>query len=488
MTLDRYLSRPLRLAAQLRGEDEATLEHLFRRARVLVSLENGFAHIVDAREAFLLAVNQTLRFCPNVAIRVPGSARDLVAVCDALAFGVHGEGHRVERTDQAGRDDFDAIITVGVEVMADPRYVTINSSGWVARVAGSSPAAARLHWTPAESNPIGAVAAACLGVGRVFLTLIGHSTPPMISELSLFTYEIGAPGSIALGPPLPSNPLELDAFLVGCGAVSNGWAYAIKRLPVKGRLQAVDRQSLGDGNIGPYVAAVRQWIGRPKAEILREFLGPRIAVTPRPEEFELFKLRLGYGQIEMPRLVVNGLDNVETRHAVQRLWPPTLIDMAAGGTTAQVVVKQVADDSLCLLRALTLPAGETNAERLARETGLSLDRVRDPESPITEADVAAAPAGKRPTLEADRRQGQLVCGRITDHNLHGEEYAPDFAPAAPFVTAFSGVVGAAETMKYLMSVQGRPGLHFQAEFRSGRSRALQVRCDSACECAEPRAS
>src|SRR5207249_8423580 len=107
-----------------------------------------------------------------------------------------------------------------------------------------------------------------------------------------------------------------------------------------------------DENIGPYVAAVRQWIGRPKAEIMRELLAPRIAVTPRAEEFELFKLRLGYGQLRVPPLIVNGLDNVETRHAVQRLWPATLIDMAAGGTMAQVIVKEVAGDSICLLQAL----------------------------------------------------------------------------------------------------------------------------------------
>jgi hypothetical protein len=59
------LSRPVRLAARLRGQDEAELEHLFRAARVLVRLEDAFAGVSDARETFLFAVNQSLRFCPT---------------------------------------------------------------------------------------------------------------------------------------------------------------------------------------------------------------------------------------------------------------------------------------------------------------------------------------------------------------------------------------------------------------------------------------
>jgi hypothetical protein len=86
------LSRPMRLAAEIGGEDEERLEHLFTDARVLVRLEEALARVQDARETFLSAVNQILRFCPNVAVCVPDAARDLLEAANELAVRVHGRG------------------------------------------------------------------------------------------------------------------------------------------------------------------------------------------------------------------------------------------------------------------------------------------------------------------------------------------------------------------------------------------------------------
>lgn len=203
-------------------------------------------------------------------------------------------------------------------------------------------------------------------------------------------------------------------------------------------------------------------------------------MIPRPEEFELFKIRLGFG-LAMPPLIIAGVDNVETRHSVQRLWPSLLIDMGSRGLNSQVLVR--GRRGLCLLKAFTL--GETEkswAERLGEETGLRSDRIlRDPSSQITKEDVEIAPPEYRAQLERARRQGDLICGRLTDHNLtrvHGE----DFAPAVPFVTTWSGIVAAAETMKALIGKRHRGTLHYQRSFLSGRSRATIVHCEGDCEC------
>src|SRR5207244_1664674 len=143
-------------------------------------------------------------------------------------------------------------------------------------------------------------------------------------------------------------------------------------------------------------------------------LEPAIAVTPRPDEWEFFKIRLHYG-LRVPLIVVNGLDNVETRHSVQRLWPEVLVDMAAGGLTSQVILKARQSHGVCLLRALDRPAQEVGwTERLARETGLPIERILEGlTTAITEADVAQAPEDKRAGLERAREKGQLVCGRVT---------------------------------------------------------------------------
>jgi len=106
----------------------------------------------------------------------------------------------------------------------------------------------------------------------------------------------------------------------------------------------------------------------------------------------------------------------------------------------------------------------------------------DPTGPITESDVEAAPAELRAELEQARCGGQPICGRITERSLHGETASEDFAPAAPFVTALTGIKAAAETIKTLMVIDPAGGLHWQYDFRSGNARALVMKCATDCEC------
>jgi hypothetical protein len=56
-----------------------------------------------------------------------------------------------------------------------------------------------------------------------------------------------------------------------------------------------------------------------------------------------------------------------------------------------------------------------------------------------------------------------------------------FTPAVPFVTAFSGIVGAAQTIRELLGA-GEGSLHFQFSFLSYRARTMRMRCASDCEC------
>ena len=476
------MSRPMRLAAVVGGRREGDVERGFLESRVLIRLEPRFAVQPDARETFELAVNQVLRFCPNVT--VSGADDDMVAACRRLAQEIHGGAAELRHHDSPKWIGFDAVLNVGVEVPPGLPWTTVNSTGWVARVqSAASEPAKPLYWRAGTSNCLGALTAACLGSGRVFWALLGLPWAGTPIEMSLFTGEVGSPGTLAAGPALPGRPLDIDAFLVGCGGVSNGWAYAVRRLPIVGRLQAVDRQAVRPENLGAYVLAGRSDVKRPKVEVVSAYLSPKIGVTPRGEELEFFKIRLRYG-LRMPPLVVNGLDNVEARHSVQRLWPPTIIDMAAGGPTAQVIVKTSTDDGICLLTALTRAEVEgDHAEQLAADTGLRSERIRNNATDtVTEEDIAAAPSEKREALDAARRNGDMLCGFITRRNLEHEEASPDFAAAAPFVTSLSGIVAAAETVKYLMT-GATNSLHMQFDFRSNRSTILRLQCDPACECA-----
>jgi hypothetical protein len=474
------LSRPLAVAAALLADDLGHVEHLFTGRRVLIRLEPALAGGTDARQTVILAVNEILRFCPNVALALPPEDRDLIGIANTLAVEIHGSEHRIA-TASIEETAFDAVLSVGVEVRDVPAWITISSDGWLARVATAAAGAMKLPRPQALPNSLGALAAACLGAGQVFLALIGRPLLAAPIELSLHSFESGPPGTLAPGPAL-RDVLPIDALLVGCGGVANGWAYAVKRLPVTGVTEAVDHQALRPENLGPYVCAGRPSLNRPKAQIIRDELAPAIDVIPRTERFRFFKARIGYGQTVAPGLVISALDNPHTRHDVQRLWSATTIDLAAEELTAQVIVKDLRDDGICLLEAYTVPDDEPDElARLAAATGLAPERVADFESQITEEDIAAAPAEKRAALEDARRRGQPICGRVGDLDLREEESSPDFTPAVPFVTAFTGIVAAAQTMRLLV---GEPpsSLHFQFSFLSYRCRRLDLRCSPACEC------
>ncbi len=473
-------SRPARLGAFITGKSEEAVIHLFTEKRILVRLEAPFREVADARESFLFAVNQCLRFCSNVTVCVEGDSDELFRACDSIAVQIHGPGASVEAVKKATSLTFDAIVNLGTEVLSDLSSATINSSGWVARLATAGSATPNLYWKPETQNPLGALAATCLGVGAAFFAILGKPLASFM-ETSLFSHEVANPGTLAPGPPLPRSPLQLNGFLVGCGAVTNGWAYAMKRLPVVGRLQAIDRQSLRSENVGSYVAVGLESVNNPKALLIKELLAPAIDVTERPDQWEFFRIWLDHG-IEVPPLIIAGLDNVTTRHSVQRLWPETLIDMAAEGLQSQVIVKHKKGDGLCLLRALSVPPGEVDwAQNLARATGLDPALiVKEPTGEITQAEIEAAPVDKQPELRT--ALGKPRCGHINRQSLQMEGYDADFAPAVPFVTGFSGVVGAAETMKWLMGRRHPYSLHFQKSFESSPSRALEMKCDPNCEC------
>jgi len=229
------------------------------------------------------------------------------------------------------------------------------------------------------------------------------------------------------------------------------------------------------------VAASHSSIGKSKAGVIKELLSPNIDVKDRLDQWEFFKIRL-LREFKVPPLIVTGLDNVTTRHSVQRLWPDTLIDMGAGQLQSQVIVKHRKGEGLCVLRALSIPPAEIEwAQDLARVTGLDPTLIaKEPTGEITQAEIEAAPADKQAELQ--RALGKPRCGYINRQSLEMETSDPNFAPAVPFVTALTGVAGAAETLKWLMGHRYDRSLYFQKSFESGRSKALQMKCELKCEC------
>lgn len=481
---DLRMSRMARLGAGLVGRDDSDVGKSLFSGKVRIGIAPDLVDSADSRLTLLTLCNHVVRFCPNVVLDVDDDG--LVEECLRIAASVHGDEHHV-RPFRPGEEfaASDATIMVGY-VNPGTDAVIVTSDGWLARLASGPEAPAVMPMATGNPNALGAIAAACLGSGEVFLRLIGFPISGRNIELTMLTGESAIIGTFEPGPDLPTGNVTLDALLVGCGGVGNGWAYAIKHLPLAGELKGVDRQRLGPENIGPYVVAMSSDIGEWKVDVIRDHLSPNVTVTPFPEEFDLFSPRITtFTKFELPPVVICGLDKAVPRHGVQRLWPASLIDLAAGGATAQVHIHRTGHHGQCLLGVHTASPGEPSyEERISEVTGLRPERiVRDYNRPITEDDVATAPSGYRASLESARQDGQLICGRITQANSEGVDRQDDsFTPAAPFVASLAGVMGASLTLQTSMGVELISGWHWQYSFIAARSQQLEMSCPSDCEC------
>ncbi|HEY7325266.1 MAG TPA: hypothetical protein VH520_10615 [Streptosporangiaceae bacterium] len=475
MTGDVALSRPLLLAAQLTGDSPAKV-----RARLLdAAVHARVAAGEDSQDAAILArslVDQLSRFCGTVAVSAPDVIVQACVERDRELHDpprVHAQGSSLARADALG-------IFIGGHPDT-PGGIGTCSDGWTGKVipAGTrEPVAAFM-----VSNPIGALTGAALTAGEAFFRLIGLSRPSRGFELSAWSGACGPLGSLPDDPLMPAIP-PIDALLIGCGNVMNGWAAAARALRITGHARVVDRQSLGGENLGPYSLARRDMIGQPKTLLLARLLEPLITVARHDEELSLFLPRITRWHLPLPPLVVNGLDEVEPRHMVQRLWPEVLVDMAAGGTTSQVIVHQRGQGGQCLLRAYEAPDSETGyIRRTEAATGLRRERfLSEFTTPVTAQDVAQAPPEHRARLQAAADSGQLICGYINQASLTETSGGENFAAAAPFLGALTGARAAAVTVALLAGHHAPGGLRWQYNFLSNRARTAETRCPGTCEC------
>src|SRR5262245_3736793 len=132
MNDDVQLSRPARLAAGLCAASETQALHTFAKKRILVRAAEGFAAKGDSTETCRLAVNQILRFCPNVAVAVPATSHELGAEANLLRREIYENTEDIP-TVSGEREflKFDAIVNIGVRIDRDLPWIALNSSGWL---------------------------------------------------------------------------------------------------------------------------------------------------------------------------------------------------------------------------------------------------------------------------------------------------------------------------------------------------------------------
>jgi molybdopterin/thiamine biosynthesis adenylyltransferase len=456
-------SRPLATAASL-GEI-AEDRHRFVDKRVLLTGEPSVLATENGRTCMLASMRLLPRICSKVDVSIPADMSQIRAACEQvvrdLAFGTNP----VLLDEPPTVSSYDAVLSVGSNARGDLNWTVVNSEGWLARVSSGHKS---LPDQCSRTNPVGAVGAACLGTAEVFKRLlrVNASRGPLLDGLtfSLFNYRTGAAAEI--GPQLPER-LTGEPLIVGAGAIGNGIVYLLHELRLRGHTWIIDPQVFVQENLGTCIAISTADIDLPKAQVMANYLKPMMNVSWYQEPFAIFKSRFGI-DVPYPQVVLNGLDNIEARHAVQGMWPDLVIDGAIGPFTVQVSRHPWAEDVACL-RCLYKPASAEPADqRASGATGLSPERVNEPDQFVTEADVRLAPSERQAWL-ADRL-GQPICSVVQEgiaRELSQEQQRAGFEPSVPFVAGLSACMVAGEFVKYLAEWPTPLAPRFQMDLLQG---------------------
>ena len=321
---------------------------------------------------------------------------------NASVIGDLPERFQVE-IDQTDRRKWDCTIAVGESAGED---VLVDANGWNAYLGKVGP-------QPDQQNPIGPLAAACLGAGEIFKQLLRANFPdhPISQRLvlagplvfSTLTYR-------AQEEDCPIDVFGVDATLVGAGGVAAGLVQALAELRpmVRGRMTVVDRDVLKLENFNRHLYARLSDLGTepPTSKVssvsraLRVCTGLR--VDPVPTDFETFKKHLNPRRAERRYpLILMTVDNDETRKEVQLDLPREMIQGATGV------------DSNCLIENIDFLSSGCLGCRIAEQPQISNH----------EQDGGSV--------------GPEDCGRIAD--------AP--APSLSFLSAFPGILLAGELLK-----------------------------------------
>lgn len=465
---DRTVALLQRLARP--ASDPRPIPEVLAPGRVAVALDPAVVGEPQAQLVFSFAVNLLARLYPivqSLEVSAPPVAvgtrlpRWAGVTVDEHARRLLGAINPPIRWTLVGhpQGDADCALVVGSASTRASTTVFVGSDGWLASVSptGPVPVGPRL-------NPVGAYAAACLGVGEVCKRLLAPhrdlfaGTPIIPMErplaLSTFTYRADAAG------PNPELPAAVDLqrlTLVGVGAGGGAIAFTLASFPdVRGVVRFIEPDEVIEPNLNRYVwAGTGDAIaGLKKAEVAAALFDglPHLTAVADPRPYHDAAPSLAPADY---RYVVAAVHSRETRRELQLETPMVLWDAAATDHGEFFVWRLTLGITECMY--CKHPSGQGDPERdkaaqLARLLGLSIEtwvgKVRDNE--IFREDEIAVIAGRAATSGisidvptpgqrySDWEQAQ--CGRLR---------LPEVDDEIPFACApvMAGVLLAGEIIK-----------------------------------------
>jgi hypothetical protein len=339
MALPDYFRRSAVAAAQvLQGFDEDAIRERLEGLTVGVTVGQDAASRREGHVLAELCVRLLARLYPRIA--VSGAEEGLSELAHAINPNI----------DLAG-GPADITLAVG-SGRADGRTIYLGCDGWDARISTSAPRA-----VGETNNPLGASAAACLGVANVFrLVFLKDGDDTLDKNLTFSTLDAESRATPEL---LLTDSIHLGAgnVLVGLGAVGNAAVFALSRLVnATGTLALVDHETIELSNLQRYVLTRRNDDKRGKVELgAAEFAqqDSTLEITEHPLDWASYARRYGYS---WQRALV-ALDSASDRRAVQASLPRWIANAWTQPGDLGVSVHRW--DAGACLGCLYLPAGAT---------------------------------------------------------------------------------------------------------------------------------
>jgi hypothetical protein len=314
-----YFDRALHAARHVLGSlDQDAFLNKVDNHRVGLAFDSD----IENTEAFAAAdlfIRLTARFYPELAIvALDTKARKPARALEALAkrinpkIGLFGSLNGVNDLVVVGR--------TWVAVTKQMKVLYVGSDGWIARLSSRAPLS-----FGTSMNPLGAGFSACLAAANVFRSLFSNAARDRDLTISLLDLDPQAP--LHANPAIASLDVG-EVFLVGAGAIGNGFLWALSRSGVKGQLAVVDHEQIDLSNLQRYVLSEREHVGAHKTTIAQDMFRdhPGISVHPVSHRWQDLMDVLTPAQWGQLKKVVVALDTPQDRIGVQASLPLWIVN------------------------------------------------------------------------------------------------------------------------------------------------------------------
>lgn len=361
-----YFDRAIHAAFHVLGDlDQQAFLGKIDNHRVAVAFDSS-VRTAEGFAAVDLTIRLLARFYPKIAIIcLDKTAQSIAPKFVKLALAINPK-IAIEGCPIGYKD----IIVIGRTPPPFKKGVTpiyIGSDGWIAKLSRHNPVGSK-----ASNNPFGAGIAACLAAANIFRHVFTKA--PLDDEIAISVLDLDPLAKDPLNPKLDHIDLG-QVYLVGAGAIGNGFLWALSRYPVlSGRLEIVDYDNVDLFNIQRYVLTERKDDGFSKVKMAAHLFArnPNIQVNPIAKKWEDFVSSLPEDKWIFDS-VVSALDTPGDRINLQASLPKWVVNAWTG--VGDIGVSHHDFTNHACMACLYMPTGKTlNEDQLiAQALGLPED-------------------------------------------------------------------------------------------------------------------